>query len=70
MNATNADRVDFLFIKAVTIFPPIEYACLSPHVEKLGLKVAIIDLVVDAIGRIAIGISLMSWRIIKTPGRF
>lgn len=49
MNATNADRVDFLFIKAATIFPPIEYAYLSPHVEKLGLKVAIIDLVVDAI---------------------
>ncbi|MFH1379834.1 MAG: radical SAM protein [bacterium] len=41
--------VDFLFIKAATIYPPIAYAYLSPHIENLGLKVSIIDLVVDDI---------------------
>jgi anaerobic magnesium-protoporphyrin IX monomethyl ester cyclase len=46
---TMHSQTDFLFVKAATIFPPIEYAYLAPHVEKLGLKVAILDLVIDGI---------------------
>ena len=42
-------QADFLFIKAQTIFPPIAYAYLAPHIEAQGLKVSIIDLVVDNI---------------------
>lgn len=44
-----SSEVDFLFIKTATIFPPIAYAYLAPHIESQGLKVSIIDLVVDDI---------------------
>lgn len=40
---------DFLFIKTATIYPPIEYAYLAPHVTKLGLSVSIIDRIVGEI---------------------
>lgn len=49
MNNSLHSVVDFLFIKAATIFPPIAYAYLAPHIENQGLKVSIIDLVVDNI---------------------
>jgi anaerobic magnesium-protoporphyrin IX monomethyl ester cyclase len=49
VNTTDAKPVDFLFIKVATIFPPIAYACLAPHVTKLGLTVAIVDLIIDKI---------------------
>jgi len=51
MNKENSrlSEVDFLFIKTATIYPPIAYAYLAPNLEQLGLKVHIIDLVVDNI---------------------
>ncbi len=58
-NSKVDSKTDFLFIKAATIYPPIAYAYLAPHLENLGLNVSIIDLVVDVIDDEALKIILI-----------